>query len=341
MDDRSLTRRAFLSSALSAASAALLPGCLGLESEPTPAPAPWPPLRFAHVGGFLLTGKEGRHDGRPLRRTISRALAALERMESILGLDFVLLSGDLIANLDASDARVFLEVRKAAGRPWLVVPGAAEAAGRPGCLAKKEFLALCEGMGPEAGRGWWARKVGRRAQVVGLDTTVEGRARGRVSAEQLSFLRSFIDDHPDELVVVLAHHPPVAAPDANLPAPWRRAHGIENLAEVQFTLEAGENVKLVFSGNCLLNHVHSLSGLHVVTTPSTCLFPAAFREVVIKGRRVDLTYHSLLDREDEARLRADLAASDLARAYNAEVPQALAATLLGGPADRTTRLTLR
>lgn len=338
-DDKPLSRRALLRTAARSAAAALLGGCLSLDPAPRRDPAPWSSLRFAHFGDLFLTGFEGALRGLPLADTLGRALSALERVASLRSLDFLLFSGNLVAGARPSDARVLTSFLRRIGRTWRVVAGPADVSGLP--LARRDFLRLVDGHGPGPERPWWAWKAGRHARVVGLDTTAPGDPGTVVTEEQLAFLREQVDRHPDDLLIVLTHHPPLPWDDEALPRAYREQRSLDNAMQLRFVLEAGENVRLVLSGCRLRNAVRSSAGLHYVTTPSTAVYPAAFRELHVRGHALELLYHPLLSAAEERKARRELAATPRARDYNPRLPSTYADMVLGSASDRTAALALR
>jgi 3',5'-cyclic AMP phosphodiesterase CpdA len=288
-----------------------------------------------HFGDLFLTGHRGTREGLPCEETLARALGALDRMEKLHAIDFLLFSGNLTAGMRPSDARVLASfLRHVSGR-WRVVPGVVEARGVP--LGKSEFLHLAKGHD----RPFWSWRAARNVRVVGIDTTGDGQSSGVVDEEQLAFLRAEVDAHPHECLLVLTHHPPLAWDDLSLPESFRETHSIENAEEFRFVLEAGGNIKLVLSGHRLRNAVRTSSGIHYITTPSPSLYPAAFREVRVQGRRAKLIYHPVLGSVESARAREKLIASQRARLYNPQMPSTYTDMVLGSARDREGELSLR
>jgi hypothetical protein len=338
---RPITRRAFLGRGLGALAAAALPGCLSFSAPTESSPSPWPAVRFLHAGDLLMTAEPGGYRGLSLTKSIDRAFTAAEKMNALDDIDFILFSGNLIANRRPSDARVLLEFLGMLRHRWFVVPGSAEAAPGTDGLEKSEFLDLVTGHGPDEGRGFWAVRAQRRVWLLGIDTTLSPTADPGLWDRQLTLLKETVDGRPDELLLVLAHHPPLGPEAPRLRGPWAPEPPDPDREELRFVLEAGENIKMVFAGHRLWNEVRTVSGLHVVTSPSTGLFPAALREVRIRGRRARLLYHPLLSSEDESRAREAAAASGPARKYNPEMPRTFADLLYGTGRDREGVLRLR
>jgi hypothetical protein len=317
-----------------------LGSCISLDPPIHSEPAPWDDLHFLHVGGLYLTADRGAVQGRSLEESYRIAMRALHKINSFKRLDFVAFSGDMIANLRLSDARLLWDFTRQIEAPWFAVPGTREASRPKGGLSTADFLSIIEGHGPPRPGGAAAFKVGRRAWVVALDTAGCDEAGGR-SPSQLDFLKAHVDAHPQEFLAVLLHHCPYPPQDEALGEEMRKSLCMEDAEELGFVLEAGENIKMVFSGNGPWNEIRTVSGLHLANTPPASFYPSGIREVRVRGNEAELTYHTLLTPDEAALRRKGIAASKAAASYNPKMPDTYASLLMGTAKDRQALLRLR
>ncbi len=277
------TRREFLKSA-AAGVGALLGGCMSFDMPGGNGEVPWKDLKFAHVGGLLISPSGGTWRRRTLAGSVESAMRLADAINSIPGLDFAMFSGDMIANSGPGDAEALRKFLRSLKRRWFAVPGPAESAAG-GAVAKEDFHEIVLEAGASACGPFWSAEVARKAWILGIDTGRGEGGSGFVDEDQIEFLRDHIDSNPGDLVLVLCGQPPVApaGPAEGEEPEWQE--GVSNSDEFRFVLEAGENVKMAFSGHLPEGSVRASSGMHIVVTPPSIPGAESFTLVRIKGRR--------------------------------------------------------
>lgn len=101
---------------------------------------------------------------------------------------------------------------------------------------------------------------------LGLDTHVPGEVRGRVGAEQIGWVRSWLDEHRPRAVVLFMHHPPV-----ELGLPWLDRIGLEDGRLLRDLIADDPRIRLVCCGHVHHESSNRVGAAEIVTVPSTGL----------------------------------------------------------------------
>ena len=101
--------------------------------------------------------------------------------------------------------------------------------------------------------------------VLMIDSSVPGRAGGKISNQQLSQLKQQLEQLKDKHLLVAMHHSPVS-----LNSQWLDEHRISNHQKLHSLLVANGNVKAVITGHIHQQHETDWQGIKVYSTPSTC-----------------------------------------------------------------------
>jgi Icc protein len=102
-------------------------------------------------------------------------------------------------------------------------------------------------------------------QIICLDSTISGKASGRLSNEQLGLLERSLMEYPDRYALIALHHHPVPAGSQ-----WMDTMVLENADEFLAITRKYAHARVVIFG-----HVHqamdeSRGPLRLLATPSTC-----------------------------------------------------------------------
>ncbi len=201
--------------------------------------------------GALVSGRLDTADS--LARLVQRITGIRDQIGPI---DGVLVSGDLSEDGSAESYERFKALLAPLGLPLHVVPGNHDA---------REPLrdAFAESL-PENGPLDWSRKVGD-FRLIGLDTLVEGRGLGTLSAESLSFLQTALSRSEDEPVLLALHHAPFRCGIG-----FMDAIGLTNRDALRDVL-AGHSGPL----RIVCGHIHSMmvtdfAGHTAISAPSPC-----------------------------------------------------------------------
>ena len=213
----------------------------------------------------LFADPKGRLRGVETLSSLQQVLAHITRRR--LSFDAVLCSGDLV-NDDSGGYAHFVREFTALGKPIYCVPGNHDdAAAMRRVLSRPPFQV---GGYVDLGRSW---------RLVLVDSSVPGRAGGRISRAELRALDAAIAGSDRYIMVCLHHHP------VGMASHWLDAVGIENADELFKVLDAHSRVRLLTWG-----HVHQCfdarrQGVRLLGSPSTCgQFLPLSDEFAIDGR---------------------------------------------------------
>jgi len=101
--------------------------------------------------------------------------------------------------------------------------------------------------------------------VVGIDTTVAGRAGGAISDAEFARLASCVADSDAEHVMVCLHHPPVP-----MGSVWLDSVGLDNRGRFLSSLQDLDRVRIAIFGHAHQAYDDIIDGVRIVGTPSTC-----------------------------------------------------------------------
>lgn len=103
-------------------------------------------------------------------------------------------------------------------------------------------------------------------QFVMLDSLVEGKVYGELSAQELSVLESALNERPDLHTLVCLHHHPVT-----IDSQWLDNIALKNSAEFMALVTRHANVKAVLWGHIHQQVDRQVGPLQLMATPSTCI----------------------------------------------------------------------
>lgn len=217
-----------------------------MASNPTPTP-----VRLVQLTDFHLFGDPAgtlrKVPSLPALEATLRAAAA-----DLSAADAVLATGDLVQD----DPNGYEHVRRtlgALGRPVRAIPGNHDDATSLARALDAPPFSVCG----QLDLGGW--------RIVLLDSSVAGRAHGRLGTSELERLEAALASAPGRPALIVLHHQPVA-----MDSQWLDGIGLENAAEFWTVLDRHTGVRGVLFG-----HVHQAfdgerRGLRLMGTPSTC-----------------------------------------------------------------------
>jgi len=222
-------------------------------------------------------------------------------------LDFVLLSGDLLARADALSLDRLQARLAGLEAPYYVVlgdsDGPAVAAATASGLSRSTIIWAFQGHGFDGPRGYWAREVIPGLMLVGLDTAARhiespsetgGQAKGHVDRRQLEWLDRTLAAHWDKAVLVAAHHGLVPLHPFDEGPVWRDLI-VDNAEEVRQVLARHQNVLMVLTG-----HHHFAGGrirgrIVYLSSPSVSVWPLAYHLVRLTPKEAEAVWIPLAE----------------------------------------------
>lgn len=201
---------------------------------------------------------------------------AIQQINSIKGLDFVLFTGDLVDSATLNNYREYYTLLSHLKYPSLNAFGNHDLA--YGDLTKDEVLDIVK----KSNRNYtfddtyyaFSPKTDYRIIVLDSNTGNDSTANGAISPEQLRFLDNELNENQDKIVVIALHVPPVQPFVAT-------EHSLINADEFNEILLKYKNPIVVLSGHYHAAKIRHWGNLTYISTPSMVTYPMAFRHIKI------------------------------------------------------------
>jgi 3',5'-cyclic AMP phosphodiesterase CpdA len=254
-----------------------------------PADGAWaarPVLRFAQISDnhYMIDGVD--RNQRLLKESPLLLTDALQQLQAVRGLDFILFSGDFVNVPRPQDFQgFFTTLRRHTRRPVYLVLGNHDVGIQPQ-QRKQDTLDAIKGYTRrgfnQPGKGYYAFSPTPQVLMIVLDGTVDRKVEGKVSAngflpsEQLAWLETTLKraaqrKQPPTVFVTL-HFPPVE------PAPSTSHRIVEpDHTRLMQILEASPLVSAVFTGHYHAARIRTVNGIHYFCAPALVEYPNAFR----------------------------------------------------------------
>lgn len=200
---------------------------------------------------------------------------AVEQINDIVGLDFVLFTGDMVDSARYDNFYDFYKILTKLKYPSLNAFGNHEFYGG---MSKEEVLATVKGYNPNYifNDTYYAFSPKTDYRIIVLDSTIKNQntSMGEISNEQLAFLDDELANNQDKVVVIAMHHPPVQ--------PFiSKDHSIVNASEFNEILLKYRNPIVVLSGHYHAAKIRRIGNIVYVSTPSMVTYPMGFRHIKI------------------------------------------------------------
>jgi len=247
---------------------------------------------------------------------------AIEVVNSIHDLDFVLLLGDLTKDAEPWNIDLLREMLEEVKFPVFAVLGNHEVSpipvkGREPSVAslvgssKYTTVFALQGYGFNGPRTYWYAEPIPGLLLVGLDTTKIGSWGGKVSQAQLQWLEGVLRANRDKLTIVLGHHLLVPFREEESKPEWKNFY-LDNAEELIKLLEKHEQVSFYLCGH---RHVSTVpverNGIWYITHASTVTWPMSITLYTLTPEKLEY---------EVIRLRAKPEVWDLARKTLLEDP---------------------
>jgi 3',5'-cyclic AMP phosphodiesterase CpdA len=255
-------------------------------------------ITFAILGGAYYSAAAGPQvDGALVEESGALLAKAVADLNAAKDLDFVIITGDLLAQADGLSldrAKAILSELRA---PYYAVLGAhdgpAQAGGAapaaPCGMSRDMVVWALQGRGFAGPERYWCREVLPGLLVVGLDTVQPGRAAGHVSAAQLAWLDQTLALQPGKAAIVVAYHELVPMHPLDEGAAWRHKM-VDNAAQVRQVLERHTNVLAVLAGNAHFAEGRVAGRIMYLSSPSLAIWPLAYHLVRMTPKEAEAVW---------------------------------------------------
>ena len=210
---------------------------------------------------------------------------AIEQINNIVGLDFVLFTGDMVDSATDENFYNFYKLLSRLKYPSLNTFGNHEFYGD---MTKEMVLDVVKGYNPNYifDDTYYAFSPKTDFRIVVLDATIKDNktATGELPKEQLAFLDNELALNQDKVVVIAMHHAPVEPFVA-------KEHAITNANEFNEILLKYKNPIVVLSGHYHATKIRQFGNLVFVSTPSMVTYPMGFRHIKITNYKDRVVYN--------------------------------------------------
>lgn len=233
---------------------------------------------------------------------------AVNQINEIKDLDFVLSTGDQVDMPEEKLVDKYIEITMASKYPWHVLLGNHDVSVNGG-LGKKGYIKKFVGLdGKDAinrvfsfpgGMNYYSFSPNEKFTVICLDGTTEKvvTPQGQIDDKQLEWLKSELEANKDKYVIIAVHFPviePFKSKDHFILEPGR--------TKLQEMVESYKNVIGVFSGHYHATKLIKIKNKIHNSCPAVVQYPNAFREITItqedpKYLLVDFKWHPVNGQE--------------------------------------------
>jgi len=250
---------------------------------------------------------------------------AVEQVNKIKGLDFVLFTGDMVDSATQENYYNFYKIISKMQYPSLNAFGNHDFASEE--ILKDDVLNIVREYNPNYmfEDSYYAFSPKTDYRIIVLDGVIKGQktSNGELPQEQLEFLKEELFQNQDKVVVIVMHFAPVE--------PFvEKGHSLLNANEFNELLLKYKNPIVVLSGHYHASKIRRIGNIVYVSTPSMVTYPMGFRHIKITNYKDRVLYNF-----DFHQTRLD----DVLEENRQSVISY--ATLAGYEKDRTTSFTYR
>lgn len=260
---------------------------------------------------------------------------AIEQVNNINRVDFVMFTGDLVNEPLKNSYRDFFVLLTKLKYPSLSAFGNHDmaqmkdlGADAPPYISKDTAISIIKKCNPFYifDKSYYAFSPRRQYRVIVLDTTIDDviTSNGRLTDEQVQFLKDEIEGHKDKVILIFEHHPVVE--------PFKSEHHkiINDESYMEIIKQYKKTPIAIFSGHYHAAKIKQQGNIIHVSTPSLVTYPNAFR------------YVNITDYDDRTIFNFKYLVTNLEDVRKQSKLNALAsATLRGLPSDQETVITIR
>ncbi len=209
---------------------------------------------------------------------------AIDQINKIVGLDFVMFTGDLVDSATEENYYNYFSILSKLKYPSLNAFGNHDFSGE---LQNDEVLDLVKKYNPNYtfADSFYAFSPKTDYRIIILDATIKDRTttNGELPKEQLQFLDNELNQNQDKIVVIAMHFPSVEPFIA-------KEHSLLNAKEFNEILLKYKNPIVVLSGHYHAAKIRHFGNLMFVSTPAMVTYPMAFRHIKIVNYKDRVQY---------------------------------------------------
>lgn len=242
-------------------------------------------LDFIHITDTHISANRDDTSYKALGSSSMLLRDAVEQINNIKGLDFVLFTGDMVDSATRENYDEYYRVLSKLKYPTLNAFGNHDLS--YGNLTKEEVLNIVKMYNPNYtfNDTYYAFTPKTDYRIIILDgvSADTSTSNGRLSEEQLRFLDDELSQNQDKIVVIGLHFPPVEPFVSN-------EHMLTNAQQMNEILIKYKNPIIVLSGHYHATKLRQIGNIVYVSTPSTVTYPMAFRHIKIVNYKDRVLY---------------------------------------------------
>lgn len=243
-------------------------------------------LKFVHISDVHFS-KELDNTPFKLRKNSPELFDdAIEQINAISGVSFVMFGGDLVDRAKDSELDGFLEHAKNIKAPWYFTFGNHDSM-LGSHLTPERYLAKVQKSNSnfKSNNTYYSFSPKNGYKVIVLDSIIRDRltSTGEIPKEELEWFDKELNASQKQIVLVFLHTPilePIVADH----------HHMINSQEVMKVLGKYKNPIAVFQGHYHVSKVKQMNNLLFVSTPALVSYPNAFREIKITNENDKVTF---------------------------------------------------
>ncbi len=208
---------------------------------------------------------------------------AIEQINQIKGLDFIMFTGDMVDSATSSNYEAFYRLLSKSKYPSLNTFGNHDFYNVP----KSEALKAVKHYNPNYifDNTYYAFTPKTDYRIIVLDAVMKNitTANGELSQEQLDFLDRELEANKDKVVLIALHHPSVE--------PFiSQEHAMFNANAMNQILAKYKNPIIVISGHYHAARINVVGNIIFVSSPALVTYPMAFRHIKITNYKDRVKY---------------------------------------------------
>ena len=286
-------------------------------------------LDFIHITDTHITQKADT-SYKALSSSRDLLIDAVNQINNIKGLDFVMFTGDMVDEPYYDSYRDFWMLLYELKYPVLMTLGNHDAhfedSKNEDSVSVEEVVKLISDCNPnqKQNKSYWSVGLRGNFHIIALDLRTDKiSSNGYISEEQLKFLDKELNENKDKVVLIFEHHPVIEPFQSD-------SHKVLNAQDYFDVLNKYTNPIAIFSGHYHTTKITRLDNIIHVSSPSLVTYPNAFRIVNITNYR-DRTIFDFYFKETKLKeAQAEAKANTIA-----------AATFAGVEKDRNTTVIIK
>lgn len=246
-------------------------------------------LKFVHISDTHFSTIRESNSYKLLARSKELLEDAIEQINGVKNVDFVMFTGDLIDQPTVESFEEVMPIVKQLNAPWYFALGNHDTTDS-GELTKSKMATLMMLNNPNQNFNslYYSFVPQKGFRVIVLDSVIDEHSTslGHIPSEQIAFVEKILKKSKNDVVLIFMHHPLI-------PPSSSKSHRIDNADEFYELLEKYKMPIAVLSGHYHMTKIVKHANIISVSTPALITHPHAFRVVNVTTDRKGTTFEFL------------------------------------------------